>query len=134
MKTAASTPTGITSDAAIKLASGLRRQNGGTFQLRADVLGDRIIFTGGTKGAHSLALDVSSKARILAHWEGYCEANGMPMPKLGERIRFVGNTGKVYVGTVTKIGTKRVSLDFHYRHGGAAHTSVPVSDLLFRTI
>ena len=119
--------------AATKLAFDLRRQNGGSFKLRADVVGDRIVvFSGGTQGSHSLALDVSSKARILAHWEGYCESNKMPLPALGGKVRFVGNNGKVYLGTVTKIGTKRLGLDFHYRHGGAGHANVPMGNLRFQ--
>jgi hypothetical protein len=115
--------------AATKLSYDLRRQNGGAFVLRADVEGDRIVFSGGLQGTHSLAVDVSTRERVLAHWEGYCANNGLPMPQLGDSIRFVGNTGKVYLGTVTKIGTKRVGLDFRYRHGGAGHQNVWVGDL-----
>ena len=118
--------------AATKLSYDLRRQNGGSFTLRAAVVGDRIVFSGGTQGEHSLAIDVSSKARILAHWEGYCENNKMPLPKLGEKVRFVGTNGCVYLGTVAKIGTKRLGLDFHYRHGGAGHANVPMGHLRFQ--
>jgi hypothetical protein len=31
----------------------------------------RIVFTGGEKGDHSLAISCSSEARVMAHWDGY---------------------------------------------------------------
>jgi hypothetical protein len=31
----------------------------------------RIVFTGGEKGTHSLAISCSSEARVMAHWDGY---------------------------------------------------------------
>lgn len=43
-------------------------------RLHAGVRGGRIIFDGGRRGTHSLALDASTKARVLAHWTGYVDA------------------------------------------------------------
>ncbi len=42
--------------------------------LHAEIEGDRIVFLGGTTGSHSLAIDVSSPARVRAHWKGYVSA------------------------------------------------------------
>lgn len=39
-----------------------------------DSRGDRITFYGAPSGPHSLLLDVSSEARIVAHWRGYASA------------------------------------------------------------
>ncbi len=115
-----------------KLAYDLRRQTlFGRVVLRADVVGDRIVFSGGRQGSHSIDIGVSSQARVLAHWEGYCENNGMPAPKEGATVKFIGNTGKLYKGIVTKLGTKRAAVDFHYRHGGKDHANVPLADLRY---
>jgi len=116
-----------------KLSYDLRRQTTwGSMKLRADIEGDRIVFSGGKHGTHSLAVDVSSQARILAHWEGYCENNGLPAPQPGQKLSFVGNNGCVYRGTVTKVGPKRVGMDFRYKNGRASHHSVPYADLRFQ--
>lgn len=47
-----------------------------TVRLRAVLDGDRIVFLGGRYGEHSLAVACSSADRVIAHWRGYCEANG----------------------------------------------------------
>ena len=33
--------------------------------------GDRIVFSGGLHGEHSLAFDQTNRARLLAHYKGY---------------------------------------------------------------
>jgi hypothetical protein len=63
-------------DKAVKLSYDLRRQTRWGRSLRADVEGGRLVFSGGTQGVHSIDVGVSSLARVLAHWEGYCENNG----------------------------------------------------------
>jgi hypothetical protein len=45
-------------------------------KLYAMVDGDKITFTGGKHGEHSLSLMASTDERILVHWAGYCENNG----------------------------------------------------------
>ena len=45
---------------AFKLALDLRRERRSVMRLRADVEGDRIVFSGGRQGPHSLAIDVST--------------------------------------------------------------------------
>lgn len=37
--------------------------------------GEQIIFSGGRWGAHALWLSVSSRERVIAHWQGYVDAN-----------------------------------------------------------
>lgn len=123
----------MTESEAFALALDLRRsarvRTGGTVRLRADVEKDRIVFSGGSKGTHSLAFNVSSPDRVRAHWEGYCEANGAPRPIVGQRVAFVGANGTAYTGTVTKAGPKRVTLTFRFRHGGESSTTRPYHEV-----
>jgi hypothetical protein len=121
----------MTEDAALELSYDLRRQTRGGHRLRADVKGGRIVFSGGNRGTHSIDIGASSQARVLAHWEGYCENNGMPVPLEGEKIRFVGGTGTIYTGNVIKVGSKRVTVDFRYKHGGSGTANIPFSDILY---
>ncbi len=44
-------------------------------QLRADVAGDYLVFSGGSHGSHQLTISVTSEVRALAHWQGYVENN-----------------------------------------------------------
>lgn len=39
--------------------------------------GGRIVFAGGKDGTHSLCVYATTEARALAHWDGYCQANGV---------------------------------------------------------
>jgi hypothetical protein len=57
-------------------------------KIRAAIEGDRIVFTGGRFGAHSIALPVSSRARIVAHFVGYLVANGFVEPQVNDTVRF----------------------------------------------
>ena len=45
-----------------------------TIRLLAILEGDRIVFTGGRYGAHSLDAKLSSADRVVAHWRGYVQA------------------------------------------------------------
>ena len=115
-----------------KLALGLRRQaRWADLKLRADVKEDRIVFSGGQQGSHSLDVAASSRARVLAHWEGYCEQNGMPGPEVGQQISFVGTNGCLYRGLVEAVGPKRVRMTFRYRNGNAGRANVALEDLRF---
>jgi hypothetical protein len=119
-------------ETARKLSLELRRERRSVIRVRADVEGDRIVFSGGREGSHSLAIDVSSPERVLAHWEGYCENNGLPRPTVGQKVLFVGATGKTYVGRIVKVGTKRVHLEFKYRHGGNGKATVRLGEIRFQ--
>jgi hypothetical protein len=50
-----------------------RRMTGG-HALTAVVEGDRIVFLGARSGSHSLCIDVSTRDRVRAHWDGYCSS------------------------------------------------------------
>lgn len=117
---------------ATKLSFDLRRQTcSGSVKLRADVEDGRMVFSGGSQGVHSIDLGVSTPRRVLAHWEGYCENDGMPAPRAGDKVFFVGHTGRTYRGTVAATSPKHVLVDFFYRHGGAGHAKVRFGDLRF---
>jgi len=45
-------------------------------RIYAKVDGDRLTFTGGKYGDHSLNLTTRTEHEILVHWEGYCDNNG----------------------------------------------------------
>jgi hypothetical protein len=115
---------------ASKLSYQLRRANR-TMKLRADIVDTNIVFSGGKYGEHRLSLLVSDETRIRTHWEGYCANNGLPRPVVGQKVSFIGSNGTSYLGTVTKVGTKRVSLDYTYRHGGAGRTNVLISETTY---
>lgn len=99
--------------------------------LTASVVGDRIYFEGGRQGGHSLAYDVSTAERVQAHWAGYCE-NNRKVPVVGDIVTFPSGSSRTGLrrGRVTKVGPKRVTVVFRYKHGGmAAPKSVPIDDL-----
>lgn len=62
-----------------KLAEKLRKG-----KMRAVVIDDHIVFRSGNHGQHSLYLPSSDKARVMAHWRGYCEINLEPLKGMGE--------------------------------------------------
>ena len=41
--------------------------------------GDQIVMAGGTWGSHSLSAKVSSAERLLTHWKGYVENQGLSL-------------------------------------------------------
>ena len=45
--------------------------------MRAELRGDRFVFTGGLFGDHSIAAqgEITNAARLLAHWNGYVATN-----------------------------------------------------------
>jgi hypothetical protein len=92
----------------------------------------RIVFRGGA-GEHSLDVFVSSSERILAHWEGYCEANGLLRPNVGERVMFPSGSSPdgLRYGQVVKVGTKRAVVTFKYKHGGTSTKAVPFNEIRY---
>lgn len=51
-----------------------------------------VVFSGGTS-SHSIDLATSSRERILAHWDGYCQANGLrSRPRVDEAVGFVSRS------------------------------------------
>ena len=49
--------------------------------MRAEIRGEWVVFTGGSRGEHRLDLLVTDTARAWAHWHGYCAANGVTVPE-----------------------------------------------------
>lgn len=97
---------------------------------------DRIVFSGGKDGPHSLDVAASTPERILAHWQGYCENNGLrAAPQVGDTVHFPSasawQAGGYRKGRVLKVGPKRVRVAFTYKHGGKAETTVRISELRF---
>lgn len=125
------TPMPNASTPAVALEHLRRQSRSGSLKLRADLKDGRIVFSGGTQGVHSIDAGLSSAQRVLAHWEGYCENNGMALPVVGQRVEFVGNNGCLYYGTVTHVGPKRVGVDFKYRHGGKGKANMRHSQIRF---
>jgi hypothetical protein len=59
---------------AITLANSLRFTASDGTRVSAVVEHGRVVFTGGKRGDHSIDVGVSTQARVLSHFEGYCEA------------------------------------------------------------
>jgi len=124
--------TNLNLEEARKLSYTLRR-NGNNLKLRAEVRDDRIVFSGGKQGEHSLAVTVSSKARVLAHWEGYIENNGLRLaPKKGERVYFVtGSQNYPRIGLVVSATRQWVSVAFKYNYGRKTVRKMRLSEVTF---
>lgn len=86
---------------------------------RAYVPTGKVVFQGGLFGEHSIELFASDEARILAHWEGYCEASGMLRPAVGQTASFpcgsASSMGGWRTGRVIKVGPRRVQILFRYK-------------------
>lgn len=98
----------------------------------------RVVFTGGSRGEHSLDLSVSSRVRILAHWCGYCEANSVrPVPRVGERVAFPRCSrlrrlvGPERTGRVLSVAETTVRVTFVFGTGRRSERIVPISALGF---
>lgn len=115
------------------LATKLRAVTPASRRLTARIEADRIVFEGGAQGAHSLAWDVSSEARVRAHWRGYCENNGILTAVVGDRVTFysssAGPRGGMRVGRVAKVGPVRAEVHFRYKYGRESKRSLPLEAL-----
>lgn len=98
---------------------------------------DRIVFMGGPRGEHSLAISASSPERVLAHWEGYVENAGMKVrPKPGDPVQFFSASASSMGGyrnaRVVRVGRTRALLHFRYKTTGReAEVWVPFSNMRF---
>ena len=116
----------------------------GTLRLYRE--GDQIVMDGGKWGAHALSAKVSSGERLLAHWKGYVENQGLtlgpgysverPAPELiphlksterdyqpGDKIRFSspsysgkGAHGYRPRGVVVRATPKRVLVEYSFKY------------------
>ena len=64
----------------------LHEEKIGPLNLRISQKEDSIQFTGSPTGGHSLDVSASTKARIDAHWEGYCETASRFLDRLPEKV------------------------------------------------
>jgi hypothetical protein len=99
--------------------------------------GDQIVMTGGKWGPHSLSTKVSSAERLLTHWKGYVENQGLSlgpdygrtaMPRSvsqgaadyqpGDRITFQSPSAHKgwRAGTVVRATPKRVLVEYSYKY------------------
>jgi hypothetical protein len=67
--------------------------------------GDRIVFSGATTGQHSLDIQCSTVARVLAHWTGYADRENPLM--VGRDIGFRRGMYGRWDGRITHVGTRK---------------------------
>ncbi len=95
----------------------------------------RIVFRGGKNGDHSIDVSVSDVERVLAHWDGYCEANGLAKPRVGQVVKFFSGSasklGGYRTGRVVKVGPKRAVIAFKFKHGGESTVTLPFHEIVF---
>jgi hypothetical protein len=93
----------------------------------------RVVFEGGKNGPHSVDVGVSSEERVLAHWAGYCAANGLEKPMVGERVRFPSGSSStgMRTGKVASVGPKRAVVEFYYKKqiARAKKNGTPLSEV-----
>jgi hypothetical protein len=90
--------------------------------LRSEVDGEWISLIGGRQGPHAVAIGVSSRARVLAHWRGYCENNGLgAVPAPDDTVRFPSRSSGSgsRVGKVLRVTPTRclIGYRFDYQRG-----------------
>lgn len=95
-------------------------------------IGGEIVYAGGKQGEHRIWADVSSAARILAHWEGYCQSNGLrSKPAVGEKLSFQRGMFGLWPAVVTAVHKSRVTLSYRLRRGEVKACTVSIADLRF---
>jgi len=89
---------------------------------------ERVVFSGAASGEHSIDLTASSVERVRAHWAGYLETNRIRMvPVVGEFVTFPSGShpSGFRHGRVTKVGPRRTTIEFRYKHGGRGVRVLP---------
>lgn len=103
-----------------------------TWQRRTNA---RIVFSGAKSGEHSLDVYASDEARVLAHWAGYCENNGLHKPQVGQIVAFPSGSahhwGGFRQGRVIKLGPKRAVIAYRFKNGHKTTITLPFSELRF---
>lgn len=84
---------------------------------------------------HSIDVFTSSPARVLAHFEGFCrtvKTGDCFRANVGDRVEIPhGSSRSGYrTGSVVKVGPKRATVRFVYRHGGVGQVSVGHEDVV----
>lgn len=87
---------------------------------RGIVSDERITFTGGKHGPHSIWASVSTAARMEAHFAGYVEANGLKLHEYAVNNRVVfpssSSSSGTRVGRIVKVTETRVQVEFRYKN------------------
>jgi len=97
--------------------------------------GDRIVMDGGKWGAHLISVGVSSGERLLIHWKGYVENNGLSLgpgyttahpaitsreriPVVGQWVSFPSKSAKSgwRKGQVVRVTGKRALIAFRFNY------------------
>lgn len=95
--------------------------------------GDQIVMDGGTWGSHSISAKISSGARLLTHWKGYVENQGLtlgpgyaptrpsalaPDYAVGEKVMFQSASAPKgwRSGTVVRVTPKRVLVEYSFKY------------------
>ena len=93
--------------------------------IRARIEGERVVFSGGLKGTHSIDASVSPIERVAAHFEGYCESNGCGL-KVGTTIAYHTGNALRYVKVLSKPGDlSKTVLVSGFRYLGSGKMSKP---------
>jgi hypothetical protein len=110
--------------------------------------GDRIVMDGGKWGSHALSVPVSSGQRLIVHWKGYVENQGLSLGpdygrteasrpasevardfEPGDKVTFwsasYSAAGGWRPGTVVRATPKRVLVAFHYKYEYDKHGRLP---------
>ncbi len=96
----------------------------------------RLVFEGGAYGTHSIDVYASSFQRMVAHWQGYCENNGLvKAPLVGETVSFPSGSASKKAGfrrrgKVVKVTGTRVTVSYTFKSGKeAARKTVWLKDI-----
>jgi hypothetical protein len=117
----------------------MKRAACGGFKIWTAIVGEtvadaKVVFQGGHYGEHSLLLDMSSKERIQAHFEGYASQNKVLAPRVGERVTFWASN-VLRTAKVLKATKKRVYVTFNFKHGGESKRWMRTGDVtLFKFV
>jgi hypothetical protein len=105
-------------------------QNG--LRLSARIEAGYVVFSGGRQGEASIALDVSSAARVLAHWDGYCVANGCrSQPAIGQLVTFQRGMFGSWTGRVVRACATSALIAYTRRNGSKAQRRVRLQSVQF---
>ena len=93
-----------------------------------------VVFKGGLYGEAQIWLSVSSEERIRAHFEGYCQANGLRLvPEVGSQVVFPSGSSPTgfRLGRVLSVGPKRAVVSYKFKNGREATKAVSLTLVQF---
>lgn len=121
----------------------------GCVRVRVDEEADRVVFEhveyvkkpelgigavgfGRVLSSHSLSISASTEARVVAHWEGFCEAYGFGL-SVGDRVKHPSGsaTSGWRLARITKVSGRRVTVAGRFKNGNDYEVSVQKGALRF---